>query len=62
MAQFDVHRNTGVHKDSASFVVIVQSAQFDNYRRCAPNRTRRSLKTVPLVPNKNLSGQTPSAG
>ena len=33
MAQFDVHRNTGNHKDSIPFVVIVQSAQFDNYRR-----------------------------
>ena len=33
MAQFDVHRNTGVHKDSIPFVVIVQSAQFDDYRR-----------------------------
>jgi toxin CcdB len=33
MAQFDVHRNTGIHKDSIPFVVIVQSAQFDNYRR-----------------------------
>jgi toxin CcdB len=33
MAQFDVHRNTGVHKDSIPFVVIVQSAQFDGYRR-----------------------------
>ena len=33
MAQFDVHRNTGKHKDSIPFVVVVQSAQFDNYRR-----------------------------
>jgi toxin CcdB len=33
MAQFDVHRNTGNHKDSIPFVVVVQSAQFDNYRR-----------------------------
>jgi toxin CcdB len=33
MAQFDVHRNTGHHKDSIPFVVIVQSAQFDSYRR-----------------------------
>jgi toxin CcdB len=33
MAQFDVHRNTGLHKDNIPFVVIVQSAQFDNYRR-----------------------------
>jgi toxin CcdB len=33
MAQFDVHCNTGSHKDTIPFVVIVQSAQFDNYRR-----------------------------
>jgi toxin CcdB len=33
MAQFDVHRNTGKHKDTIPFVVIVQSAQFDSYRR-----------------------------
>lgn len=33
MAQFDIHRNTGNHKDSIPFLVIVQSAQFDNYRR-----------------------------
>jgi toxin CcdB len=33
MAQFDVLRNTGNHKDSIPFVVVVQSAQFDNYRR-----------------------------
>jgi toxin CcdB len=33
MAQFDVHRNTGKHKANIPFVVVVQSAQFDNYRR-----------------------------
>jgi toxin CcdB len=33
MAQFDVHRNTGKHRDTIPFVVLVQSAQFDNYRR-----------------------------
>ena len=33
MAQFDVHRNTGKHKGAIPFVVIVQSSQFDNYRR-----------------------------
>jgi len=33
MAQFDVHRNSGKHRDSIPFVVVVQSAQFDNYRR-----------------------------
>jgi toxin CcdB len=33
MAQFDVHRNTGRHKDAIPFVVVVQSSQFDGYRR-----------------------------
>ena len=33
MAQFDVHRNCGRHKDAIPFVVVVQSAQFDSYRR-----------------------------
>jgi toxin CcdB len=33
MAQFDVHRNLGIHKDTIPFVVIVQSAQFNDYRR-----------------------------
>lgn|SRR5690554_6456428 len=33
MAQFDVHRNPGRHADTIPFVVIVQSAQFDTYRR-----------------------------
>jgi hypothetical protein len=32
MAQFDVHRNKGVLRDSIPFVVVVQSAQFDRYR------------------------------
>jgi len=33
MAQFDVHRNSGKHKDTIPFVVVVQSAPFDSYRR-----------------------------
>lgn len=33
MPQFDVHRNTGKHKDTIPFVVVVQSSQFDAYRR-----------------------------
>ena len=33
MAQFDVHRNTGKHRDSIPFVVIVQSSLFSDYRR-----------------------------
>ncbi len=33
MAQFDVHRNIGKHRDAIPFVVVVQSSQFDDYRR-----------------------------
>jgi len=33
MPQFDVHRNSGKHKEAIPFVVVVQSAQFDAYRR-----------------------------
>ena len=33
MAQFDVHRNTGKNRDTIPYVVLVQSAIFDNYRR-----------------------------
>ncbi|SRR6266581_1605102 len=33
MPQFDVHRNTGKHRDTIPFVVIVQSSLFDDYRR-----------------------------
>jgi toxin CcdB len=33
MAQFDVHRNIGKHKDAIPFIVVVQSSQFDDYRR-----------------------------
>lgn len=33
MAQFDVHRNTGKQRDTIPYVVLVQSALYDNYRR-----------------------------
>ncbi len=33
MAQFDVYRNTGKHRDTIPYVVAVQSTLFDNYRR-----------------------------
>ena len=33
MAQFDVHGNLGPLRDAIPFVVLVQSAQFDSYRR-----------------------------
>jgi toxin CcdB len=33
MAQFDVHRNTGKHRDTIPYVVVVQSVLFDDYKR-----------------------------
>lgn len=53
MAQFDVHRNKGPLKASIPFVVVVQSSQFDRYRRRV---------VVPLVRRSLLPGSTPSVG
>jgi len=33
MAQFDVHRNIGKHKDDIPYVVLVQSSLYNSYRR-----------------------------
>ena len=33
MAQFDVHRNLGKHRDDIPYVVLVQSSLYDSYRR-----------------------------
>ena len=33
MAQFDVHRNNGKSREDIPFVVIVQSALYNDYRR-----------------------------
>lgn len=49
MAQFDVHRNPGKHADTIPYVVVVQSSQFDGYKRRV---------VVPLVRASNL-GATP---
>ena len=53
MAQFDVHRNKGALRDSIPFVVVVQSAQFDLYRRRV---------VVPLVCQTLLPRDTPTVG
>jgi toxin CcdB len=45
MAQFDVHRNPGRHSDTIPFVVVVQSSQFDDYRRRV---------VVPLVRQRDI--------
>ena len=50
MAQFDVHRNPGRHTDTIPFVVVVQSAQFDDYRRrvVVPLVRTSKLGTLPF--------------
>ena len=53
MAQFDVHRNKGALRASIPFVVQVQSAQFDAYRRRV---------VVPLVRASVLPPNTPTVG
>jgi toxin CcdB len=53
MAQFDVHRNKGALRDAIPFVVVVQSAQFDHYRRRV---------VVPLVRRTQLPQNTPTVG
>ncbi|MES2188007.1 MAG: CcdB family protein [Pseudomonadota bacterium] len=53
MAQFDVHRNKGAQKHAIPFVVVVQSAQFDRYRRRV---------VVPLVLRSALPSGAPLAG
>jgi toxin CcdB len=53
MAQFDVHRNKGALRDSIPYVVVVQSAQFDRYRR---------RLVVPLVRQTLLPRDTPTVG
>jgi toxin CcdB len=50
MAQFDVHRNSGRHADEIPYVVVVQSALFDEYARRV---------VVPLVKAAAV-GATPS--
>jgi toxin CcdB len=51
MAQFDVHRNPGRHTESIPYVVVVQSAQFDDYRRrvVAPLVRASHLGTSPFA-------------
>ena len=51
MAQFDVHRNPGRHRDTIPFVVVVQSSLYDDYRRRV---------VVPLV-NKASIGKITNA-
>ena len=53
MPQFEVRKNKGRLRDSIPFVVVVQSAQFDGYRRRV---------VVPLVRQSLLPSHTPTVG
>ena len=53
MAQFDIHQNKGSLKETIPFVVVVQSSQFDLYRRRV---------VVPLVRRSALPSDTPTVG
>ncbi|CAG0950272.1 hypothetical protein RHDC4_00036 [Rhodocyclaceae bacterium] len=50
MAQFDVHRNLGKHRDDIPYVVLIQSSLYDNYKRRV---------VVPLV-RKSVVGKVAS--
>lgn len=51
MAQFDVHRNPGRHRDNIPFVVIVQSSLYDSYRRrvVVPSVNKSSIGKVRIA-------------
>jgi toxin CcdB len=48
MAQFDVHRNTGKHRETIPYVVLVQSSLYDGYSRrvVVPLVRKSALATV----------------
>ena len=63
MAQFDVHRNVGRHKDDIPFVVVAQSRLFDDYRRrvAIPLVRKTELSQIPdprLNPSFKVKGTT----
>jgi toxin CcdB len=53
MAQFDLHRNHGRLRDTIPLVVVVQSSQFDRYRRRV---------VVPLVRLSAMPASTSTVG
>lgn len=56
MAQFDVHRNTGRQREIIPFVVVVQSALFNDYRRRVVVPLVRQDRLGPIAdPAFNLS-------
>lgn len=52
MSQFDVHRNTGRHRASIPYVVIVQSSFYDKARRRV---------VVPLVAASAIGAKLPAS-
>lgn len=54
MAQFDVHRNRGQHREAIPYVVTVQSSLFDEYRRrVVIPLVRKSYLSAVMVPRFN---------
>jgi toxin CcdB len=53
MAQFDVHKNTGLNRAIIPLVVVVQSALFDDYKR---------RLVVPLVRRSEMPRKAHSVG
>ena len=49
MAQFDVHANRGARRTDVPYVVLVQSALFDSYRRRVVVPLLELLAGVPTV-------------
>lgn len=58
MAQFDVYRNSGKHRDAIPYVVTVQSSLYDDYRRrVVIPLARKSYLHAVLVPRFNPTFQ-----
>ena len=53
---FEVHRNSGKHKDTIPFVVVAQSAQFDSYHR----RVVAPLVRATAIGKVNYAGFNPT--
>ena len=63
MAQFDIHRNPGRHRDSIPFVVVVQSSLYNEYRRrvVVPLVNKSSIAKITnprLNPGFRIKGQS----
>jgi toxin CcdB len=58
MSQFDVHRNNGPQRESIPFLVVVQSAVFDNVRRRIVIPLIR--RTAPVAANLRPARVTPN--